>query len=158
MRWAESVNRKNKRSSLEVLPLKKKNKVILNADNDEHRRIFETCITQGKRILNPIVDWTDDDVWELLKIHGCKTNPLYERGFKRIGCLGCPMAKSKGMKMHFEHYPEYKAAYIRTFAKMLEKRDEDGLSSSGWNSPEDVYNWWISTPEKQYAHESQLTI
>ena len=41
VRWSESVSRKNKRGSVEIL--RRKNSLILNADNDESRRLFETC-------------------------------------------------------------------------------------------------------------------
>lgn len=44
-------------------------------------------------LLNPIVDWTDEDVWDFLdnivKVPHCC---LYDEGFKRIGCIGCPLA------------------------------------------------------------------
>lgn len=38
----------------------------MNEDNDENRRLAEFCYRTQKMLLNPIVDWTDDDVWEFL--------------------------------------------------------------------------------------------
>jgi len=48
--------------------------------------MVEHCYRTRKTMVNPIVDWTDEDVWEFLTHYGCKSNPLYECGFKRIGC------------------------------------------------------------------------
>jgi len=92
VRWAESVKRKNNRGAVEILPSNIQNKLILNADNDESRKVLETCVMKGQRVVNPIVDWTDADVWELLDHYGCQSNPLYQCGFSRVGCVGCPMA------------------------------------------------------------------
>lgn len=47
--------------------------------------MVEHCYRTRKTMVNPIVDWTDEDVWEFLTHYGCKSNPLYECGFKRIG-------------------------------------------------------------------------
>lgn len=69
---------------------------------------------KGKVTLNPIIDWEDDDVWEFLddwaKVPHCE---LYDEGFKRLGCIGCPMAGTKGMKRDFARWPKYKDLYGR---------------------------------------------
>lgn len=128
VRWDEGTNRR-KRGSLELQPTaQKKNNIILNADNDENsdenRRMFEKCITQGKRILNPIIDWSVSDIWDFLKHYGCQSNPLYEQGYKRIGCIGCPMVSGIKRIVEFEKYPKYKASYIRAFERMLKRMAE----------------------------------
>ena len=61
--------------------------IVLNDDNDINRRMVEHCYRTRKTMVNPIADWTDEDVWEFLNHYGCKSNPLYECGFKRIGCI-----------------------------------------------------------------------
>ena len=49
---------------MEILGKNEKNKkmIYLNCDNEEIRRQVEVCQLKGKRILNPIVDWTEDEV------------------------------------------------------------------------------------------------
>lgn len=117
--------------------------VILNNDNTESRQMVEHCYMQHKVLISPIIDWTDDDVWEFLHHYGCKSNPLYECGFKRVGCIGCPMA-SKARYMEFQRYPKYKDNYIRAFDKMLIARKERGLDNNiGWQSGEEVFKWWM---------------
>lgn len=118
--------------------------LVLNHDNDNSRRFVEFCYRTTSTMINPIIDWTDDDVWEFLHHYGCKSNPLYECGFKRIGCIGCPLGGSKNMIREFSLYPKYKYAYIRTFDRMLNARKEAGLKTNEtWRNGEAVFNWWI---------------
>lgn len=140
VRWAESVNRRKKRGSVEVQG-KTNSKLILNADNDESRQMLETCRMKGKRVINPIIDWSDADVWELLNHYGCKSNPLYQCGYHRVGCVGCPMSAKQAQEL--ERYPKYKLNYIKAFGRMLIRRREKGLECDSWQTGEDVYRWWI---------------
>ena len=140
VRWAESTARK-RRGGLEVLTSKLQNKLILSNDNDEDRRLFETCQLKGKRVVNPIIDWKDNDVLDYAVVEKIPMNPLYCEGFHRVGCVGCPMA-SKTRIMEFAHYPRIKAAYIRAFDRMLEERRKRSLPSQ-WQSGVDVFHWWM---------------
>lgn len=101
VRWAESVKRKNSRGIYETMPSDISKKVILNNDNDDHRRLFETCTLKAKRICNPIVDWKDSDVWDYIEAEKIEINPLYECGYSRVGCIGCPMAGTAGRQKEF---------------------------------------------------------
>ena len=140
VRWAESTSRK-RRGGLEVLTSKPQSKLILSNDNDEDRRLFETCQLKGKRVVNPIIDWKDNEVLDYAAIEKIPMNPLYCEGFHRVGCVGCPMA-SKARTMEFARYPRIKAAYIRAFDRMLEKRRKRGLPCQ-WQSGVDVFHWWM---------------
>ena len=140
VRWAESTARK-RRGGLEVLTSKPQNKLILSNDNDEDRRLFETCQLKGKRVVNPIIDWKDNEVLDYAAVEKIPMNPLYCEGFHRVGCVGCPMA-SKTRIMEFARYPEIKAAYIRAFDRMLEERRKRSLPCQ-WQSGVDVFHWWM---------------
>ena len=141
VRWAESVRRKKSRGGIEILGSTPSKNIILNADNDESRKMLENCQLKGKRMLNPIVDWSDDDVWEFLGHHGCKSNPLYQCGYTRIGCVGCPMSSNRAAE--FARYPKYAQNYIRAFDRMIVKRREDGLETA-WRTGQEVFDWWTS--------------
>jgi phosphoadenosine phosphosulfate reductase len=39
--------------------------------------------------LNPLADWTGEQVWAYLRSHHLPVNPLYERGYTSIGCAPC---------------------------------------------------------------------
>lgn len=42
--------------------------------------------------LNPLIDWTEDEVKEIIKAHGIPYNPLHDKGFPSIGCQPCTRA------------------------------------------------------------------
>ena len=141
VRWAESTARRKNRGGWEVLHSNRQKSLILANDNEEDRRLFETCQMKGKRVVNPIIDWKDDDVLDYAAVKKIPMNPLYCEGFHRVGCIGCPMA-SKQRLMEFALYPKIKAAYIRAFGRMLKARRERGLPCQ-WQSGVDVFHWWM---------------
>ena len=141
VRWAESTARRKNRGGWEVLHSNRQKSLILANDNEEDRRLFETCQMKGKRVVNPIIDWKDDDVLDYAAVEKIPMNPLYCEGFHRVGCVGCPMA-SKARIMEFARYPRIKAAYIRAFDRMLEERRNRGLPCQ-WQSGVDVFHWWM---------------
>lgn len=146
VRWAESTSRKNGRGIYERLGTTKGNKIILNNDNDDKRMLFENCRLKARRVVNPIVDWKDDDVWRFLEDAKSPVNPLYAEGWCRVGCVGCPMAGRKGREAEFARWPKYKDLYINTFSNMLKERDRRGKMENEWrmgNTGRDVFNWWM---------------
>jgi 3'-phosphoadenosine 5'-phosphosulfate sulfotransferase (PAPS reductase)/FAD synthetase len=146
VRWAESVRRASNRGGLEVISSTPGRSLILNADNDEHRQLFESCQMKGQRVCNPIIDWTDRDVWDYLTEQKVEVNPLYCEGFHRVGCVGCPMAGRHRYK-EFNRWPKYKQNYIRAFDRMLEARkanNKDAKNYTKWgHTGEDVFHWWM---------------
>lgn len=92
VRWAESASRKNNRGIMEFNHRNKEKRITMMGDNDEKRQLFETCNLKGKMTVNPIVDWSDNDVWDYTHSERLPINPLYCEGQKRVGCIGCPMA------------------------------------------------------------------
>lgn len=84
---------------------------ITNADK-EHTL---GCI-HGKEslLISPIIYWTEQDVWEFLndvvKVPHCS---LYDEGWHRIGCIGCPMSSAKQKHIENERYPHIKRNWIR---------------------------------------------
>ena len=161
VRWAESSRRKEQSDVVKILGKPKATEklaeelgvdyrvtklggIVMNDDNDANRRMVEHCYRTRKTMVNPIVDWTDEEVWEFLRHYGCESNPLYGCGYKRIGCIGCPMAGKHQREAEFERYPAYKKAYILAFDKMLEKRYADGKGTTIWESGQEVFDWWLN--------------
>ena len=159
VRWAESTGRKRNQGAVTVIGKDKttlkeaeergldylqteKGGIVMNDDNAETRRFVEHCYRTTSTLINPIIDWTDEDVWTFLHHYGCESNPLYKCGFKRIGCIGCPMATKAERVKHFNLYPKYKENYIRAFGRMLKKRDERQYETK-WKTPEEVFAWWM---------------
>jgi phosphoadenosine phosphosulfate reductase len=146
VRWAESAKGKNGRGIYETLNRETSRRVILGNDNDDKRRLFETCTIKAKRVCNPIIDWEDSDIWDYIESEHIPVNPLYQCGFLRVGCIGCPIAGTAGRQWEFARYPQYRDAYIRAFDKMLEERQRRGKMVGTWNegtTGKDVYHWWM---------------
>lgn len=123
--------------------------MVLNFDDSESRRSVEMCYRTRRTLVNPIIDWTDDEVWEFLndiaKVPHCS---LYDEGYKRIGCIGCPLAGGKSMRKEFERWPAYKRAYIRAMEKMIENhpgkiRMADGENVGGVVQASDLFTKWV---------------
>lgn len=146
IRWAEGRKRQE-REVFEALAKAKKNKVkvsdekMILTDNSSTRKLFEQCQMKSKTVVNPIIDWPDRDIWDFYW-HECKNhNPLYQMGYYRVGCVGCPMA-GKSRHKEFADFPSYKRAYIRAFDKMLEGIHAEGKETT-WKNGHDVFLWWM---------------
>ena len=139
VRWAESQKRKS-RGVMEALHRDKAKKLTLMNDNDESRMLIENCQLKGTRVVNPIVDWQDDDIWGYCAAENIQMNPLYACGEDRVGCIGCPLAKKAARRREFARYPKYRDAYIRAFDRMLAERQTRGLPCD-WQTGEDVLHW-----------------
>lgn len=141
IRWDESTRRAKERTAFEKIN-KDKKKTIFLGDNDDKRLLFENCQLKAKRTVNPIIDWTDEDVWSYIADQKIEVNPLYCEGFKRVGCIGCPMAGKKGRIIEFNRWPKYRELYIAAFDRMLRERESRGKESQ-WETGLDVFNWWM---------------
>lgn len=165
VRWAESTGRKRNQGAITVIGKQatmakeaeargldylqtEKGGIVMNDDNADTRRFVEHCYRTTSTLVNPIIDWTDEDVWQFLHHYGCESNPLYKCGFKRIGCIGCPMVSKAERIMEFNRYPKYKENYLRAFGRMLKKRHEKGLDTK-WKTPEEVFAWWMGDDPNQ---------
>lgn len=160
VRWAESTNRQANQGIVTIMGAEsakyvgddpnfrqtKRGGVILTNDNNESRRMVEFCYKRHKTTVNPIIEWTDADVWEFIKSESVSYCHLYDEGFTRLGCIGCPMAGKHGREKEFLRWPGYKKLYIRAFDKMLEERKRRGEMGVAWKmgtTAQDVFNWWM---------------
>lgn len=104
--------------------------------------------------LKPILEWTEVEVWEFINKYIGFHCSLYDNGFKRIGCIGCPMATTKNIRKEFELYPKFYNAYktqidflIKTYGRF-----------EGFENSDDVLQWWISKKSmKEWFNKKQQT-
>ena len=119
---------------------------LYGTDNNELNPSDCYMITTMKKkndaVVNPIVDWTDAMVWQYVRYEQIQLNPLYAKGYTRVGCIGCPLGNVKKQKMDFERYPSIKNLYIKAFQKMIDKRKADGLKTI-WKTGEECMEWWL---------------
>ena len=101
---------------------------ITNADEEQTLG----CI-HGKEslLISPIIYWTEKDVWEFLndvvRVPHCS---LYDEGWHRIGCIGCPMSSHRQKMIENKRYPHVKRGWIKAIK---------AIRNGGWYSGENMY-------------------
>lgn len=163
VRKSESLNRRNNQG---VVTITKKNGipdelrdnpnfsstprggvVLLNYDNDESVQMVYTCFRTNKVLVNPIINWNDEDVWRFITDEKIPVNPLYGCGFKRVGCIGCPMSGYKGRMEEFARYPKYKERFIRIADRVVETmRRKRGENYKGDATGLLYFKRWLEDP------------
>ena len=83
---------------------------IVNADGE---RVLGCIRGKESLLISPIIDWTDDEVWEFLDALGVSHCSLYDEGWHRIGCIGCPMSSHKQKMIENKRYPHVKRGWIK---------------------------------------------
>lgn len=132
-------------------------------------RTFTVHRVTGNLILSPILYWTADDIWRHIRLHNLPYCSLYDEGFTRLGCVGCPMA-GNGRYREFARWPGYERAWKNAFRKFWDKwhgvprKDgkprwfdcarKDGTYFTKW---EDLWTWWMEEePEGEDSCQGML--
>lgn len=140
VRRAESMKRA-RRQAFEALGNKASrfgaDHILLN--DNEDRRETEFCMQKNTYVCNPIIDWSDEQVWQFIRHENLPYCKLYDEGFERLGCIGCPMAPPHERKREFDRWPGYERCYKMAFQRML-----DAHPRYEWKSAEDVFEWWMN--------------
>ena len=157
VRKAESV-RRSKRNEIEVSGRKfsghmdefedwqekRIRRKMKNLNQDQFSDVKESevrCINgKDKILLNPIIDWTEGDVWEFLnKVVEVPHCELYDQGWTRIGCICCPMASLKSTIRDEQRWPHVKEKWIRA---IMDVRKESVLANT---PPQSFWNMQANT-------------
>ena len=152
VRKTESVKRSQHRDSIETRDTESygtKSDQRFHFDNAEEVKQTTACYTNKYFIVNPIAYWTEQEVWDYIHERKIEYNPLYDKGFTRVGCIGCPMA-GKHRKKEFEMYPKYKALF-KKLADEIEKTmpNDNWKTNAGGQKPSangglTLFNWWLN--------------
>lgn len=102
---------------------------IVNADGE---RTLGCIRGQETLLISPIIDWTDDDVWTFLNTLQIEHCELYDHGWKRIGCIGCPMSSARQKIIENKRWPHVK----RNWIKAIKAIRSGGVVFKG------EYIWW----------------
>ena len=148
VRWAESTSRKKrgefeKKGKTVKERFKTTTEIMLSNDNDEKRQFIEYCELKASTVCNPIIDWSDKEIWNFYYSECKNHNPLYENGYKRVGCIGCPLATRQMRLKSFQDYPKYEILYKHAFKRMLARCDRE---KTKWHNEEEVFSWWMMDP------------
>ena len=122
------------------------------------RKLVETCNRhKAKRYLHPIIDWSEAEVWEYIRTYDVPYCPLYDEGFKRLGCVLCPYQGTRGMMRDAKRWPIIAHDYELAFQRMIDKRRADGMPTE-WETGADVMRWWIGADHRMKEDDRQITL
>jgi phosphoadenosine phosphosulfate reductase len=70
----------------------------IRRDQSAHRATAQVVQIREDGLIkvNPLVAWTRTDVWHYIEFHRLPTHPLYEKGYKSIGCAPCTRPVREG--------------------------------------------------------------
>ena len=119
----------------------------------EHQEKMVTCVGGKDKILvSPIIYWTEKDVWEYLNSMNIPHCKLYDKGYKRIGCIMCPMSSYKQTVREMKDFPHVWKNWRKTIEWLIENKWKD---KPIFQDPDLAMKWWISGKplDKFYADE-----
>lgn len=150
IRNQESVRRSKRK---EVSAHIKGNRMELTFDQwSKHEENMITCVKgKDKILLSPIIHWTEKDVWGFLNGNNIPHCPLYDEGYRRIGCILCPMSNYKQKIKDCQRFPHAKHKWLITIQKLI----DCGYINHRFKDSDFGFRWWISgkTFDKFYADE-----
>ena len=69
---------------------------------------------------------------------------LYDKGFDRIGCILCPMARKDNIKRDLQMFPDVVEKYRQACNRAVAKRLAEGKTyKEGFQNGDDLFNWWL---------------
>lgn len=98
-----------------IRKMKKEGKKV-NEDEFSLTKDNEVRCINGKDsiLVSPIFEWTEKDVWtflnDVVRVPHCE---LYDHGYKRIGCILCPMSQHRQKIKEMKDFPHVKRGWIR---------------------------------------------
>jgi phosphoadenosine phosphosulfate reductase len=138
VRATESTARKKNRGQIEARNNVAKRSETFRFDDEHQNKILDVCYSNNYVVVNPLLYWHEHQIWEYLADNGMtieNMNPLYKMGFKRVGCIGCPM--NTKARQELDRFPKYKALWMRTLEKILANGRKQ------FKSAQEYYDWWL---------------
>lgn len=106
-------------------------------------KYIEIAKKNGGLICNPIIEWEHSEIWEYIRENKISYNRLYDQGWERIGCVGCPMAGLKGRKKEFARYPYLERLWKRSAYRFWQNQADAGKIWTKLDTPEKFWRAWM---------------
>jgi len=142
MRWCCKVY---KFSPLAIFAREKKiQSYITGLRGEEHKRrknYKKNDINKYIKIkqINPILDWSEQEIWAYIRGNKLPVNPLYKLGFKRVGCWPCPFKTKADWNLIEKFFPEKYKLLQDTLSILL--NECEGLGIKNLNDFIKDYKW-----------------
>lgn len=109
-----------------------------SASRSKYERESDSPKITKQRIVSPIIDWMDFDVWLYLLTSGIDFNEAYRLGYARVGCWCCPNNSGWSeflSRIHMHEQSKRFRQMLVDFAKSIGKEDpEDYVDEGGWKA------------------------
>ena len=110
---------------------RKSKKYGVNITNADQEQTLGCISGKESLLISPIIHWTEQDVWEFLnKVMEVPHCSLYDEGWNRLGCIGCPMSSAKQKQIENLRYPHVKRNWIKAI-KAIRGGQNSFQSTSG---------------------------
>jgi len=103
----------------------------------KYSRITRDAKIRNEVLASPILHWSDLEVWAFLLSQRVDFNRGYRRGFRRVGCLPCPLNSHWSEFLASRYYPEWYSswrAFLENHAERLGHPNPSQFSREGWRA------------------------
>lgn len=109
-----------------------------SARRRNYKKLSTNYLIKAKQI-NPIIDWSEEEVWAYIKKYNLPNNPLYKLGFKRVGCWPCPFKTKKDWLLIKNNFPKLHIQLQNTLKILL--KDCEGIGIKDLNDFIKSHKW-----------------
>lgn len=142
---------RNRRWCCEVIKEKRNNDPLVvtgirwaESARRRRRRQMESCDRVGGFMLHPIIAWRNEDVWSYIHERGLPYCSLYAEGYKRLGCVLCPMTRNT--EQQIQRFPWAVKIWRAISRACYETRLTRGHQT--FKSEQEQWEWWLNRDAK----------
>jgi len=99
-----------------------------NIRRKQYSKNDENHLIDSKQI-NPILDWSSKDIWDYIKQNSLPVNPLYNLGFKRVGCWPCPFKSKVDWSLIKKFFPDKSNLLNKTLKSIFKNCEGVGIKN-----------------------------
>lgn len=119
--------------------------IVGNRAAESSRRSRQKCYEpnrkRNKQFLRPIISWTAVEVWEYIRFYNLPYCSLYDEGFKRLGCVLCPMVNARQVQIEIARFPKIAYQWRRVCDHIVDRRLAKGLDS--FKTGQELWDWFV---------------
>ena len=115
------------------------------------------------KVVCPIVLWDDAQLWEFLRAYEVPYCKLYDEGWTRLGCVGCPLNDESRLK-EFKRWPAFernwKKSVIGNWEKWKDVPNKKGNPrfQARFKTGEDFWQWWMKEKTPDVMRDCQTML
>ncbi len=107
-------------------------------------------------LLSPILYWTQADVWEFIEDRKLPYCSLYDEGFSRLGCVGCPMVSPVVKREQLNRWPHVERMMRDGFRRLWARKSATWKYKAWFATPDDMCDGWISNEPLPVAQDNPV--